>query len=276
MGPVIRGDRAPDPGPIVEDRRIAASWPVAVALGAASWAAGLIHLAFMREHLEEYVPFGAFFLVSGVFQVVWAVIVFGRRSRAYFVLGLVANAAFAGPSGGRREGGTAVATTRDPSGVPSMLTKEGKALLERRAERLRTEVLPGIVARLEEQERDAQVEAEYRRATDELADIEYLIRHAPVAEETPGDPQVIEIGDEVTVGFEDGSTERYLIVHPIEATLDDLRISAESPLARALLGHRIGDRVEVAAPAGPYRCTIVAARVRDQQGSHVPQAPGPA
>lgn len=95
MGPVIRGDRAPDPGPIVEDRRIAASWPVAVALGAASWAAGLIHLAFMREHLEEYVPFGAFFLVSGVFQVVWAVIVFGRRSRAYFVLGLVANAAFA-------------------------------------------------------------------------------------------------------------------------------------------------------------------------------------
>lgn len=169
-----------------------------------------------------------------------------------------------------------MATTRDPSGVPSMLTKEGKALLERRAERLRTEVLPGIVARLEEQERDAQVEAEYRRATDELADIEYLIRHAPVAEETPGDPQVIEIGDEVTVGFEDGSTERYLIVHPIEATLDDLRISAESPLARALLGHRIGDRVEVAAPAGPYRCTIVAARVRDQQGSHVPQAPGPA
>jgi transcription elongation factor GreA len=155
-----------------------------------------------------------------------------------------------------------------------MVTQEGKRLLERRAERLRSEVLPAIVLRLEEQERDAQVEAEYHRATDELADIEYLIRHAPVAEETPGDPQTIEVGDEVTVGFPDGSTERYLIVHPVEATLDDLRISAESPLAQALLGSRIGDEVEVAAPAGPYRCTIVAAKVRSQHGARVAQEPG--
>ncbi|MEW6059710.1 MAG: GreA/GreB family elongation factor [Actinomycetota bacterium] len=164
-------------------------------------------------------------------------------------------------------------TARDPIGVPSMLTQEGKLLLERRAQHLLDEVLPAIALRLEEQDRDAQVEAEYRRATDELADIRYLIRRALVAEETPGDPQVIEVGDEVTVGFEDGLTERYLIVHPVEATLDDLRISAESPLARALLGRRIGEEVEVEAPAGPYRCTIVAAQVRNQQGARVPQEP---
>jgi transcription elongation factor GreA len=154
-----------------------------------------------------------------------------------------------------------------------MLTQEGKRLLEERATRLREEVLPSIVARLEEQDRDAQVEAEYRRATDELADIEYLIRHAPVAEEIPGDPQVIEVGDEVTIGFEDGSTERYLIVHPVEATLDELRISADSPLARALLGRRIGEQVEVAAPAGAYRCTIVAAKVRNEQGVRIARDP---
>jgi len=169
-----------------------------------------------------------------------------------------------------------VGTARNPIGVPTMLTQEGKLLLERRAQRLRDEVLPAIASRLAEPDRDAQVEAEHRRATDELADIEYLIRHAPVAEEIPGDPQIIEVGDEVTVGFEDGSTERYLIVHPLEATLDDLRISAESPLARALLGSRIGEVVEVAAPAGSYHCTIVAAKVRNQQGTRVPQESRPA
>ncbi len=176
-----------------------------------------------------------------------------------------------GRTGGRRE--RRVGTARNPIGVPTMLTQEGKLLLERRAQRLRDEVLPAIASRLAEPDRDAQVETEHRRATDELADIEYLIRHAPVAEETPGDPQIIEVGDEVTVGFEDGSTERYLIVHPLEATLDDLRISAESPLARALLGSRIGEVVEVAAPAGSYHCTIVAAKVRNQQGARVPQEP---
>jgi transcription elongation GreA/GreB family factor len=115
-------------------------------------------------------------------------------------------------------------------------------------------------------ERDAQVDAEFQRATDELADIDYLIRHAPVAEQVPGDPQVVEVGDEVEVRFDDGSTDHFLIVHPVEATLDDLRISADSPLAQAMLGRRVGDEVQVEAPAGPYRCRIVAASDRSDKG----------
>lgn len=157
-------------------------------------------------------------------------------------------------------------STREAAGgVPRMLTEEGKRLLEERAQRLRAEIIPDIVSRLETPDRDAQIDAEYQRATEELADIEYLIRHAEVAEEVPGDPQVIEVGDEVTLRFDDGTTDRYLIVHPVEATLDEVRISADSPLALALLGRRIGEEVEVEAPAGPYRCRIVAARVRNQK-----------
>jgi transcription elongation GreA/GreB family factor len=38
-----------------------------------------------------------------------------------------------------------------------------------------------------------------------------------------------------------------------------MRISVRSPLAQALLGHRVGEEVEVAAPTGPYRCRILAA-----------------
>lgn len=166
------------------------------------------------------------------------------------------------------------ATQGSRSDRRSMLTAEGKRLLEERARRLRDEVIPEIVARLDETERDAQVEAEHARATEELAQIEYMIRHAAVAEEFPGDPQVVEIGDEVTVRFEDGTTERYLVVHPVEAALDDVRISSESPLARALLGHRVGEEVEVEAPAGPYRCRIVAARLLDENGARVARRAG--
>lgn len=150
-----------------------------------------------------------------------------------------------------------------------MLTMEGKRLLEERVRRLREEVIPQIVARLDETDRDAQVEAEYGRATQELSHTEYLLRHAAVAEEFPGDPQVVEIGDEVTVRFEDGTTDRYLIVHPVEAALDDVRISSESPLAQAVLGRRVGEEVEVDAPAGTYRCRIVAAELLDENGARV-------
>jgi hypothetical protein len=37
-----------------------------------------------------------------------------------------------------------------------------------------------------------------------------------------------------------------------------VQISVLSPLAQALLGHRAGEEVEVAAPSGPYTCRIVA------------------
>lgn len=161
------------------------------------------------------------------------------------------------------------ATEGSRSDRRSMLTTEGKRLLEERVRRLREEVIPQIVARLDETDRDFQVEAEYRRATEELADTEYLLRHAAVAEEFPGDPQVVEIGDEVTIRFDDGTTDHYLIVHPVEATLDDVRISSESPLARAVLGRRVGEEVEVEAPAGSYRCQIVAAKLLDGNGARV-------
>jgi len=51
-------------------------------------------------------------------------------------------------------------------------------------------------------------------------------------------------------------------VHAIEASVDDARISVESPLAKALLGRRVGDNVDVAVPNGTYWCSIVTASRR--------------
>ena len=46
----------------------------------------------------------------------------------------------------------------------------------------------------------------------------------------------------------------------------DGRISAESPLGRALLGRHVGEAVEVAVPGGSYRCTILTASRRAAGG----------
>lgn len=83
-----------DAGAALRSRAIALPFGPALVLALASATAGLIHLAFAGEHFQEYVPFGLFFLASGAFQLIWAVMVFSSRSRTFFAVGLVANAAF--------------------------------------------------------------------------------------------------------------------------------------------------------------------------------------
>jgi transcription elongation factor GreA len=61
----------------------------------------------------------------------------------------------------------------------------------------------------------------------------------------------------VAVEFANDYTQQFLVVSPIEAPLDDLNISVESPLGQALIGRRVGDQVEVDAPDGRYRCRIL-------------------
>jgi hypothetical protein len=99
------------------------------------------------------------------------------------------------------------------------------------------------------------------RGAAELARLHSVLGQAITTEELPPEqPGVVELGDEVTVEFAPGETERFLLVDPVEAPLDQLRISIESPLARALLGRRAGEQVEVQAPGGRYRCRILATR----------------
>jgi transcription elongation factor GreA len=78
-----------------------------------------------------------------------------------------------------------------------------------------------------------------------------------VAEDRPGGTDAVQLGDAVTVRLPD-TQERFLIVHPLEAALDSVRISASSPLARAVLGRRAGDLVDVRSPTGRYRARILA------------------
>jgi transcription elongation GreA/GreB family factor len=97
---------------------------------------------------------------------------------------------------------------------------------------------------------------EWEWGVEDGALLERLLGVAVVAEDRPGGSDAVQLGDAVTMGLPD-TLERFLVVHPLEAPLDSVRISASSP-GRAVLGRRAGDLVDVASPAGRYRAQILA------------------
>ena len=139
------------------------------------------------------------------------------------------------------------------------LTRQGRRHLGARARNLRDTIIPGLVELRDGSDRDDSVLADHERATTELARICTVLATARPVEALPDDPDVVELGEAVTISLDGAPAERWVIVHPSEAALGAGRTSAHSPLGRALLGRRVGDKVEVAAPGGTYRCVIESA-----------------
>jgi len=137
------------------------------------------------------------------------------------------------------------------------LTRHARRALEARARHLRDRVIPELAALLGEPGHDTRFDDDYYRATRQLAELSAVLDRAEPVEVLPDDPHRVELGEAVTVRLEDGALERYLVVHPAEATLGGLRVSAASPLGEALLGRSVGEAVDVQAPGGTYRCEIV-------------------
>jgi transcription elongation factor GreA len=69
-------------------------------------------------------------------------------------------------------------------------------------------------------------------------------------------PDTVQVGSTVTIRERDGDLEQYFIVAPKEADPRARRIASDSPLARALLGRRMGESVVIVAPQGSYTVTI--------------------
>ncbi len=80
--------------------------------------------------------------------------------------------------------------------------------------------------------------------------LEKVLKFANVIEDDSAEDE-IGLENTVTVRFEDdGSMETYRIVTPIRCNSLQNKISIESPLGKALMGQRKGDRVEVPLPNG--------------------------
>jgi transcription elongation factor GreA len=138
---------------------------------------------------------------------------------------------------------------------------DGRRLLARRMQDLERRI-EFIRAALDESGPNPELLQEHMRVLSEVERIESFLEETDPSNIAPDDPQLVEVGDTVTIRLEDGTEEAFVIVHAIEATVDDARISVESPVAKALLGRRVGDNVEVAVPIGTYRCSIVSASRR--------------
>jgi transcription elongation factor GreA len=149
----------------------------------------------------------------------------------------------------------------------SFLTREGFNKLQDELEYLRTKKRQEIAQRLHEAMEGGELieNAEYEAAKNEQAfvegrikELELLLATARVIDEVPAAADTVQIGSKVTIKEEDKKEkEIYTIVGAAEANPALGRISNESPLGRALLNRKVGDKVQVDAPAGSFVVQIL-------------------
>jgi transcription elongation GreA/GreB family factor len=139
------------------------------------------------------------------------------------------------------------------------LTQAGHDRLVERLEHLESTVLPELTSLLRSAGSGAEASAAFARGIEEIERLSFAVRGAVLTTELPDDPEMVEVGDLVTFSTPDGSIDSVLIVHPVEAPLDDVRVSYEAPLSTALLGKRVGETVHYATPSGPKTATITRA-----------------
>jgi transcription elongation factor GreA len=149
---------------------------------------------------------------------------------------------------------------------PSFLTRSGYEQLKQDLEYLRTVKRQEVAERLHEAIEGGELieDAEYEAAKNEQAfvegriqELEMLLANARIIEEEHGKMDIVQVAATVTVQEDGQETEEYTIVGPAEANPRKGRISNESPLGRALLDHKAGDRVRVDAPGGSFFVTIL-------------------
>ena len=101
--------------------------------------------------------------------------------------------------------------------------------------------------------REEQAFVEGRIATLERLLAEAEVVEVPAVTAWPS----VEVGSTVILRDETGEEERYEVVGAMEAQPGKGRISNQSPVGRALMGHHPGDTVDVETPMGTRRLTIV-------------------
>ncbi len=111
---------------------------------------------------------------------------------------------------------------------------------------------------------DLKENAEYHDAKNEQAHLETKIARlreriasAVVVAEDAAGSGVVGFGSTVVVRDEEGSEQSWRIVSSHEAAPREGRLSADSPLAAALIGRAAGERVSVALPRGNRQLTVI-------------------
>jgi transcription elongation factor GreA len=147
---------------------------------------------------------------------------------------------------------------------PTYLSKEGLTKLRSELDEMISVKRPEVANRIHDAKEhgDLSENAEYEDAKNEQAfvegkiqTLEALIKNATIIDENHSTEHV-QIGSTVSVESTDGA-ETFTIVGSAEAKPGEGRISNESPVGRALLGKRKGDKILVRVPAGDFSYKIV-------------------
>jgi transcription elongation factor GreA len=144
-----------------------------------------------------------------------------------------------------------------------VLTREGFEKLKVEIEHMRTVKRREVAERIKVAREfgDISENAEYDHAKNEqamlearIAQLEEKLRMARVIDEKEIETDVVSVGSRVRVKDQkSGKSAMYQIVGSAEADPSEARLSNESPVGSALLGHKRGDIVSVTVPRGPSR-----------------------
>jgi len=146
-----------------------------------------------------------------------------------------------------------------------LLTKEGLEELKRELDELTNAKRPDAVKRVTaaREQGDLAENSEYAAARDDLSfidgrivELEEILHEAKLISTKHSKTQV-DVGCRVTLHI-NSNEDVYLIVGEWEANPKDKKISHSSPLGKALMGKKVGEVIEVEAPAGKIKYKIIA------------------
>ena len=151
---------------------------------------------------------------------------------------------------------------------PQYLTKEGYQKLHDELEHLESVRRKEVAERLREAGEsglgDFVEDPEYEAAKNEqsfvegrIRELQMLLSNAQLISKKKSKNGVIEVGAAVTIKEGRYKPEEYIIVGAAEANPREGKISHVSPLGKAVMGKKEGDKVEVEAPSGSFSVRIV-------------------
>ncbi|GAB4458010.1 MAG: transcription elongation factor GreA [Anaerolineales bacterium] len=149
----------------------------------------------------------------------------------------------------------------------NFLTREGYQKLQDELEYLRKVKRQEVANRLHEAMEGGELieNAEYEAAKNEQAfvegriqELEALLASAKIIEDNGRKKSdVVQLGSKVTIKEGNYEAETFTIVGAAEANPREGKISNESPIGKAILGHKVGETVKVETPGGTYNVKIL-------------------
>ena len=147
------------------------------------------------------------------------------------------------------------------------MTLEGKKKLEDELEEYRLKRRPEVIKRIKiaRSYGDLSENSEYESAKDEqamvesrIAQIENMLQYAEIIDNEDVDKDEVSMGRTITIQeLPEEEPEEYQIVGESESDPFNGKISNESPMAKGLLGHKVGEVVEVEVPNGTLKLKII-------------------